>query len=95
MPVQGDIKAALDGGRADLIRVLAEYQLLPKVVDRDGGSDLLGESSSPTITLEAQSDETGTVDRQTTALVLDQLGLDSEDACASVREEIESHEAWG
>lgn len=95
MPVQADIKAALDGGRDDLIRVLAEYQLLPTVVDRGGGSDLLGQSSSPTIKLEAQSDETGTVDRQTTALVLDQLGLDSEDACASVREEVESHDTWG
>jgi hypothetical protein len=95
MPVQADMKAALEEDRENLIQVLADYRLLPTVVDRDGGSSLLGESSSPTITLEAQAEDTVTLDRQTTARVVDTLGLDSEAAATAVRDEIESHDAWG
>jgi len=95
MPVQADMKAALEEDRENLIQVLADYRLLPTVVDRDGGSSLLGESSSPTVTLEAQAEDTVTLDRQTTARVVDTLGLDSEAATTAVRDEIESHDAWG
>lgn len=95
MAVQADVKTALQGDRDELIRVLAEHRLLPTVVDRGGGSSLLSNSTSPTITLEAQSEATGTVDRQTTVRVVDELGLDSTDACESVAEEIRAHDAWG
>lgn len=95
MAVQADVKAALEGEREELIRVLAEHRLLPTVVDRGGGSNLLGKSTSPTVKLEPQSAETGTVDRQTTVRVVDALGLDTEDACESVAEEIRAHDAWG
>lgn len=94
MAVQADVKAALDGDRDDLIATLAAHRLLPVVVDRGGGSSLLGKTTAPTVKLEAQSDETGTVDRQTTVLVVDALGLDSEAACEDAREEIRAHEAW-
>lgn len=95
MAVQADIKTALEGDRDDLIRTLAEYRLVPTVVDRGGGSSLLGKSASPTVKLDPQSDATGTVDRQTTVRVVDALGLDSEDACEAVAEEVRSHDAWG
>lgn len=94
MAVQADVKAALDGDRDDLIRALAEHRLLPTVVDRGGGSNLLGKTAAPSVKLDPQGDETGTIDRQTTLRVVDTLGLDSEDACAAAREEIESHDAW-
>jgi hypothetical protein len=94
MAVQADVKAALDGDRDDLIRVLAEYRLLPSVVARGTGSTLLGKSTAPTISLDPPSDETGTVDRQTTVRVVDALGLDSQAACEAAREEIRAHDAW-
>lgn len=93
MGVQADVKTALDGSRADLIRALAEHRLLPTVVEQ-GGSDLLGESSAPTIALQPDADGAGSVDRQTTVLIVDELELDSEADCESVREEIRAHEAW-
>lgn len=95
MAVQADVKAALGGDRGDLIRTLAEHRLVPTVVDRGGGSSLLGRRTSPAIKLEAQSDETGTVDRQTTVRVVDALELHSAEACESVAEEVRSHDAWG
>jgi hypothetical protein len=95
MAAQADVKAALEGDRDDLIRALAAHRLVPTVVDRGGGSSLLGKSASPTVKLEPQSAETGTVDRQTTVRVVDALGLDSEDACRAVAEEVQSHDAWG
>lgn len=94
MAVQSDVKTALQEDRDDLIRVLAEQELVPTVVDRGGGSNLLGKSASPTVTLAPQSDDTGTVDRQTTVRVVDALGLDFADACEAVAEEIRSQEAW-
>lgn len=90
MGVQADVTAALAGDREDLIRVLADHELVPVVVDRGGGSSLLGKKASPSIKLEPQSDETGTIDRQTTVRVVDALGLDSAEACEAVREEIEA-----
>lgn len=94
MAVQADVKAALEGDRDDLIRTLAAYRLVPTVVDRGGGSSLLGKSAAPTVTLEARSEETGTVDRQTTVRVVDTLGLDSEADCEAVADEVQSHDAW-
>lgn len=93
MAVQADVKDALEGDRADLVRVLADHRLVPTPVDR-GGSDLLDRSTSPTVTLDPQSEEAGNVDRQTTVRVVDALGLDSEEACEAVAEEIRNHEAW-
>lgn len=94
MAVQADVTAALEGDRNDLIRTLAEYKLVPTVVDRGGGSSLLGRRSSPAIKLEPQSEGTGTVDRQTTVRVTDVLELHSEEAVEAVAEEIRSHDAW-
>lgn len=94
MAVQADVRTALDGERDDLIAALATHRLLPTVVDRGGGSSLLGRSTAPTVRLEPQSDDSGTVDRQTTVRVVDELGLDSEDACEAVSEEIRTHDAW-
>lgn len=94
MAVQADVKTALDGDRDDLVRVLAAHRLLPTVVDRGGGSTLLGKTTAPTIRLEPQSDETGTIDRQTTLRVVDALGLAAEADCEAVREELQAHAAW-
>ncbi|MDZ7702385.1 MAG: hypothetical protein U5J98_10175 [Halobacteriales archaeon] len=94
MAVQADVTAALDGDRDELVRVLAEYKLLPTVVDRGGGSSLLGRRSSPAIKLEAQSEDTGTVDRQTTVRVTDALELYSAEAVDELAEELQSHDAW-
>ena len=91
MGVQADVTAALEGDREDLIGALAEHQLVPVVVDRGGGSSLLGKRASPSIKLEPQADDSGTVDRQTTVRVVDALGLDSEEACEAVRQEIEDY----
>lgn len=94
MGIQSEVKGAIDSGRDDLIRVLAAHRTLPTVVERsESGSSLLGRST-PTITLEPQADDAGTIDRQTTAQVTDALGLDSEEDCESVRREIQSHSAW-
>lgn len=92
MAVQVEVEAALEEDRDDLIRVLAEHQLVP-TVDRGGGSSLLGKKASPTVTLEARSDQTGSVDRQTTVRVVDALGIDSADACEAVRED-RAYSAW-
>lgn len=94
MGIQADVKDALEDGRDELVRVLAEYRVVPAVVDRGGGSGLLGDSS-PTFTLDSQGDEANTIDRQTTVKVVNMLGLESEDDCDEVCEEIESHSAWG
>lgn len=94
MGVQADIKDAIERDRDELIRVLADHGLRPAVVEESGGSSLLGGSASPTFRLESEAEETGGVDRQTTAHVVDTLGLDSEADCEAVREEIENHPAW-
>lgn len=90
MAVQADVKAALEGDRDDLIRVLAEYRLVPTVVDRGGGSSLLGKSTTPAVKFESRSEEFGTIDRQTSLRVVDALELHSEEAVDAVREEIEA-----
>ena len=94
MAVQADVVAALEGDRADLVRTLAEYKLLPTVVDRGGSSSLLGRRSSPAIKLEAQSEDTGTVDRQTTVRVTDALELYSAEAVEELADEVRAHDAW-
>lgn len=94
MGVQADVATALEGTREDLVQALAANRLVPVVVERGGGEGLLGKRKAPTIKLEPRSEETGTVDRQTTVRVVDALGLGDEDACEAVRDEIEGHDAW-
>lgn len=94
MAVQADLKDAIEDGREELIRALATHRLRPAVVEGSGGSSLLGKSAAPTFRLEAASDDTGSLDRQTTAHVVDTLGLETEADCEAVREEIENHPAW-
>ena len=94
MGIQAAVNSAIEGNRADLVRVLAEHRILPTVVERaESGSSLLSRST-PTVRLEPQADDSGTIDRQTTAKVVDSLGIDSEADCESVREEIRNHSAW-
>lgn len=97
MTVQADLNEAIESGRDDLIRVLAKHRLLPAVVEGSGGDDsgLLGKSATPTFRLDSQTADASVVDRQTTAHVVDTLGLDSAEACEAVREEIQAHSAWG
>jgi hypothetical protein len=92
MGIQAEIKSAIDGGRDDLIRVLAERRVLPSVVEQSG-SGLLGKST-PTFSLDPTEEGSGTIDRQTTVQVVNALGLESEDDCESVREEIRDHSSW-
>lgn len=94
MGIQADLKDALDGDRDDLIRTLAEHRVTPDVVEGSTESGLLDREPKPSFRLDAHSDETGSVDRQTTALVADALGLESEADCDAVCQEIESHSAW-
>lgn len=96
MAVQTDLKDAVEGGRDDVVRVLAEYGVVPVVVENTGGTDLLGKTKAPDFNFERQH-ESGServADRQTRVRVIDALGLASEEECTDVREEIESHEAW-
>lgn len=96
MGLQADIKAAIDGGRDDLIEALATHRLLPTVVDRGGtgGSSLLGKRTGPVIRFDPQTEGSGGLDRQTTVLVVDALGIDSEADCEAIREGVRSHPAW-
>lgn len=98
MAIQAEVKTAIDGGRADLIEVLAEHRLLPEVIEGSGsgsGSDSgLLERSTPMISLEPQGEEAAAIDRQTSVHVADTLGLESEADCESVREAIRTHSAW-
>lgn len=95
MGLQADLKDAIDEGRDDLIQVLAEHRIVPTVVERSGGSSLLGKTTAPIIRLDSADRGTSVVDRQTTAHVVDALGLDSEEDCERVRDEIGTHSAWG
>lgn len=94
MGIQAEVNDAIDEGRDDLIRVLAEQRILPTVVEQaSSGSGLLGEPT-PTFGLDPQTDDAGTIDRQTTGDILSALDIDSEEDCESVREEIRNHAAW-
>jgi len=97
MGIQEDVRDAVDEGRDDLIGALAEHHVFPTVVDQPESSigDMIGASDSPTVRLDADDGTADVLDRQTTARVVDTLGLDSEEACETTREEIESHSSWG
>ena len=98
MVVQSEIRDAIEAGRAETIRVLAQYKAVP-VVDEDAPvSDLLGGRKKPSFKLEEKGEgETPgeTVDRQTRQDVLDLLDIVDEDDLPPVVDEIQSHDAWG
>lgn len=96
MGIQEELKDALDEGRDDVVRVLAEHRILPEVAEYET-SDLLGGSTTPDFSFERQQ-ESGSehvADRQTRRLVVDALGMTSEDDCEGVKDEIRNHDSWG
>jgi hypothetical protein len=95
MPSQADFTDAIESGREELVRVLAENHIRPTVVEESGGSDLPGMSTAPTFRLDSADGASDVADRQTTTRVVDTLGVTSADDCEAVREEIRSHAAWG
>jgi hypothetical protein len=96
MGIQEDLKDAIGQGRDEVVRVLAEHRVLPVTTDYET-SDLLGGSKTPDFSFERQyeSETEHVADRQTRRLVVDTLGMTSEEECDDVREEIQSHERWG
>lgn len=98
MGVQQDLMDAVEEGRDEVVRVLAAYRVLPETVAVEtSGSNLLGGSRTPDFAFERQSESESehVADRQTRARIVDALGLQSEDDCDAVRDEIRSHDAWG
>jgi hypothetical protein len=99
MGIQEEITTALEEDREETISVLAEHRVVPVVVEDSefGSSNLLGGTSTPDFSFErhSESETEHVTDRQTRTRVIDALGLDSEDKCEEVQEEIRSHEAWG
>lgn len=95
MGVQEDIKAALEEGREELIRVLADHRVRPTPVDQSGEISLGGMSTAPSFRFETDDGETAVADRQTRSAVVDALGVHAEADCEAVRDEIASHDAWG
>lgn len=93
MPSQQEITDAIEGGRDELVRTLAEHRILPTVVE-DSGSDLPGMSAAPTFRLDTEDGPSDVADRQTTTLVVDTLDLTSEADCEAACEEIQNHSAW-
>lgn len=96
MGIQEDLKDAIEQGRDDVVRVLAEYRVLPVTTDYET-SDLLGGSKTPDFSFERQyeSETEHVADRQTRRLVVDALGMTSEEECADAQEEIQNHDQWG
>lgn len=98
MVEQSVIRDAIEAGRDETIKVLAEYKAVPVVDEEAQTSDLLGGRKKPAFKLEERiEDQTPgeTVDRQTRQDVLDLLGIVDREDLSPVQEEIESHEAWG
>jgi len=96
MGLKQDLVDAVDDGRGEVVRVLAEHQVLPVVVERES-SNLLGGSQTADFAFEKATDD-GTdplSDRQTRTMIIDTLGLTAEDECEDVREEIQNHPNWG
>ena len=96
MGIQEDLKSAIEQSRDEVVRVLAEHRVLPVTTDYET-SDLLGGSKTPDFSFERQyeSETEHVAERQTRRLVVDTLGMTSEEECDDVREEIQSHERWG
>jgi hypothetical protein len=98
MGIQEDLKDAIEQGRNDVVRVLAEYRVLPVTVESaTRSSDLLGGSKTPDFSFERQyeSETEHVAARQTRRLVVDTLGMTSEAECEDVQEEIRDHDSWG
>jgi hypothetical protein len=98
MVVQSEIRDAMAAGRAETIKVLAQYQAVPVVDENAQTSDLLGGRKKPAFKLEetGEAETPGeTVDRQTRQDVLDLLDVVEEADLPPVQEEIKNHEAWG
>lgn len=96
MGIQEELKDALEEGREEVVRVLAEHRVLPVVAEYET-SDLLGGSTTPDFSFERQH-ESGSehvADRQTRRLIIDALGMTSEDECEDVQDEIRTHDSWG
>ncbi len=95
MTIASELREAMDDGREELIAVLAEHRLVPELAGTSSSS-LLGDSAVPKFELvsRGERDEAQHVDRQTGKLVLDTLGVSSEEECESVVEEITGHDAW-
>jgi hypothetical protein len=98
MVVQSELRDAMESGREETIKLLAQYQAVPVVDESVETSSLLGGRTKPAFKLV----ETGegaepveTVDRQTRQDVLNYLGIDEEEDLPPVKEEIEAHDAWG
>lgn len=96
MRIQESLKNAIEEGRDDVVRVLAEHRVVPVTVEYET-SDLLGGSQTTDFELQRQDDSESehVADRQTRRLVVDTLGMTSEEGCEDVQEEIESHDNWG
>jgi hypothetical protein len=96
MPIQEDLKDAIEEGREDVVRVLAEHRVVPVTVEYET-SDLLGGSKTPDFEFQRQdeSESEHVADRQTRRLVVDTLGMTSEAECEEVQEEIRAHDNWG
>ncbi len=96
MGIQEDLKDAIEAGRDDVVRVLAEHRVLPVTVEYET-SDLLGGSKTPDFEFQRQeeSETEHVADRQTRRLVVDSLGMTSEEECEDVQAEIEAHDSWG
>lgn len=96
MPIQEDLKAAIEEGRDEVVRVLAEHRVVPVTVEYET-SDLLGGSKTPDFEFQRQyeSESEHVADRQTRRLVVDTLGMTSEEECEDVQEEIKAHDNWG
>lgn len=96
MDIKQDLTDAMKEGRDEVVRVLAEHQVLPVVVERQK-SNLMGGSQSPDFAFEREAVEGSQqlTDRQTRSMVVDSLGLTSEAECEALREEIRNHESWG
>lgn len=98
MVVQSELREAIESGREETIRVLAEYKAVPIVDEEAEVSNLLGGRKKPSFKIDERHEgSTGaqSVDRQTRQDILDLLGIVEEDDLPPVVEEIESHDAWG
>lgn len=98
MVVQSELRDAIESGRDETIKVLAQYKAVPIVDENAQVSGLLGGRTKPAFKLEerVEGETPGeTVDRQTRQDVLDLLDIVEADDLPSVVEEIESHDAWG
>jgi len=96
MGIQPDLRDAIEEGRDEVVRVLAEYRVVPVVAEYES-SNLLGGSQTPDFTFERQyeSETEHVADRQTRQLAVDTLELRSEEECEDVEAEIRNHDSWG